>query len=58
MLSVAMRAQNVPDGGRQPNAMGQSAGGGMANAGPQQAPSYSHLAPILTPCPRFISSLD
>jgi hypothetical protein len=41
-----MRAQNAPDGGQQPNAVGQPAGGGMANAGPQQAQFDSQHRPI------------
>ena len=45
-LSAAMRAQNAPTGGRQPNATGQSPGGGMANAGPQQAEFDSQHRPI------------
>ena len=46
IFSVAMRAQNAPEGGRHPNATGQSAGGGMANAGPQQAQFDSQHRPI------------
>ena len=45
-LCVAIRAQTAPDAGRPPNAMGQSAGGGMANAGPQQAQFDSQHRPI------------